>query len=150
MIGKIIHNRNFGATCRYVAREGAIVLGGNMLGRSITDLTDEFRMLQALRPDLKKPVVHLIGAFAKSDRLTDAEMLDIATRFMVGHGYEDSLHTVWRHTDGTTDHFHIITGAVDIDGKAISQSFERFKNKRLCRDLEREFGLQVVPNIHTE
>jgi len=150
MIGKIIHNRNFGATCRYVAREGAILLGGNMLGRTAVELTDEFRMLHALRPDLTRPVVHLIGSFAQSDRLTDAEMLEIATQFMVGHGYEDSLHTIWRHLDGTTDHFHVITGQMDIDGKAINQSWERIRNKRLCRNLEREYGLEVVTNIRKE
>ncbi len=150
MMGKILHNRGFGPTTGYVVRHGAIYLGGNMLGRTAVELTNEFRLLHALRPDLKRPVVHLIGAFAPSDRVTDTEMLEIATKFMVGHGYEDSLHTIWRHTDGTTDHFHIVTAQMDIDGKVISQSFERYRNKRLCRELEKEYGLQLVSNIRKE
>ena len=150
MIGKILHNQDFGSTCRYVARGGAVLLGGNMLGRTAAEISDEFRMLQSLRPDLKKPVVHLVGAFAPNDCLNDAEMLEIASKFLVGLGYEDSLHTIWRHMDGTTAHFHIIAGQMDIDGMAISQSFERFKSKRLCRGLEKEFCLQEVPNIRQE
>jgi len=150
MIGKILHNIGFGPTTRYVVRQGAIHLGSNMLGRTAAELTEEFRLLHALRPDLKRPVVHLIGALAPNDRVTDAEMLEIATKFMVGHGYEDSLHTIWRHMDGTTDHFHIVTAQMDIDGKVISQSFERHRNKRLCRELEKEYGLQPVSNIRKE
>ena len=150
MIGKILHNGSFGATTRYVTRRGAILLGGNMLGRAATELTHEFGMLEALRPDLPKPVVHMILSFAPNDRPNDEEMLEIATKYLVGNGYEDSLHTIWRHFDGTTDHAHIITGQMDIDGKAISQSFERFRNKRLCRDLEIEYGLQRVSNTRKE
>ena len=150
MIGKILHNGCFGATTRYVTRRGAILLGGNMLGRTATELTHEFGMLQALRPDLPKPVVHMILSFAPNDSPTDAKMLEIATEYLVGNGYEDSLHTIWRHLDGTTDHAHIVTGQMDIDGKAISQSFERFRNKRLCRELEIKYGLQTVTNIRME
>ena len=150
MIGKILHNKSFGATTRYVTRRGAIFLGGNMLGHTAAELTDEFEMLQALRPDLSKPVVHMILGFAPNDRPTDAEMLEIATEYLIGNGYEDSLHTIWRHLDGTVDHAHIVTGQMDIDGKAISQSFERFRNKRLCRELEIEYGLQTVSNIRKD
>jgi hypothetical protein len=150
MIGKILHNQSFEASTKYITRPGAILLGGNMLGRTAAEIVGEFQMIQALRPDLKRPVVHLIGAFSTTDRLSDAEMLEVATKYLVGLGYEDSLFTIWRHLDATTDHFHILTGQMDIDGKTISQSFERFLNKRLCRELELEYGLQVVNNLRKE
>lgn len=147
MIGKTMHNENVRATCGYVMREGAIYLGGNALGMTSRELTREFAMLQALKPGLKKPVVHIVGAFAPGDRLTDDEMYEIACRAIDEQGYKHSLFTIWRHLDGTTDHFHVVTSQIDTSGKAISQSFERFRMKRTCRKLEREFGLQLVPNI---
>jgi hypothetical protein len=142
-----MHNKSFAATCAYVAREGAILLGGNMLGIDANELTREFQLLCSLRPSINKPVVHIVGAFAPGDRLSDADMLAVAERYLTEQGYKGSLFSVWRHFDGTTDHFHAITCAIDLNGKPISQSFERYRTKRSCRMLEREFGLTRVGNI---
>ncbi len=150
MIGKTTHNQDFKSTCAYVARDGAVHLGGNMVGVTAKELAYEFELLRTLRPGLKKPVVHLMGAFAPTDRLTDEEMMDVAQRFIEEQGYAGSLYSVWRHFDGTTDHFHAITMAFDLAGRPITQSFERFKTKRSCRMLEREFGLLELPNIRHE
>jgi hypothetical protein len=123
-------------------------LGGNCLGQTPAELTEEFLLLQALRPALKKPVVHLIGALATGESMTDAEMYELAIQLLDAQGYSKSLTSIWRHLDGSTHHFHIITSQIDLDGNAINQSFERFRMKRSCRSLEKKFGLKVVPNVH--
>ncbi len=148
MIGKTIHGQSFGSLCRYVIRPGAVYLGGNCLGRTAEELTEEFRLLQTLRPGLKKPVVHLIGALAPGESMADAEMYELAVQLLDAQGYSKSLTSIWRHLDGSTHHFHIISSQVDLDGNAINQSFERFRMKRSCRSLEKKFGLKVVSNIH--
>lgn len=147
MILKTIHNMDLAATIRYVARGGAVFLGGNTIGMSSRELIQEFSLIHALKPNLTKPVVHLIGAFAPSDRLDDEKMLEIAVEALKAQGYAMSLYAIWRHLDGATDHFHCVTSQVDIRGKSISQSFERYTAKRTCRSLEREYDLQRVSNI---
>ena len=147
MIGKTTHNQNFKSTCAYVARDGAVLLGGNMVGVTAKELAYEFELLRTLRPGMKKPVVHLMGAFAPTDRLSDEEMMGVALRLIEEQGYAGSLYTVWRHFDGATDHFHVITMAFDLAGRPINQSYERYKTKRSCRMLEREFGLLELPNV---
>jgi hypothetical protein len=147
MIGKTMHNESFLATCAYVAREGAIHLGGNMLGLTPKQLAREFALLNALKPNLKKPVVHIVGAFAPGDQLSDGEMLAVACRLLEEQGYKNSLYSVWRHLDGTTVHFHAVTCQIDLNGATISQSFERYQTKRSCRKLEKEFDLQQVANV---
>lgn len=150
MIGKTMHNESFLATCAYVARNGAIHLGGNALGVTPRQLAREFGLLSSLKPNLKRPVVHLVGAFAPGDHLTDDEMLVVACRLVEEQGYQNSLYTVWRHLDGTTEHFHVVTSQVDINGATIGNSFERYRTKRSCRKLETEFGLAAVSNIRNE
>ena len=150
MVGKTICNGDALASLRYVARGGSIRLGGNMLGQSPQELAAEFGLIHALRPSIRKPVIHLVGAFAPKDRLTDQQMYEIALQFIEAQGYQDSLYTVWRHLDGTTDHFHVVTSQVDTEGRAIDRSFERYRTKRTCRRLEKEFGLQVVANVRTK
>lgn len=144
MILKTMHNRSARATIGYVAREGAVLLGGNMLGQTVDELTRELELLLSLRPSLSKPVVHLVGAFAPEDRLTDEEMLAVACHALQEQGYAESLYAVWRHLDGTTEHFHAVASQVDTAGKSISTSFERYKAKRTCRYLERQYGLQEI------
>lgn len=147
MIGKTMHNTSFAATCDYVMREGAIHLGSNMVGFTPTELAKEFELLHALRPGISKPVVHIVVALAPEDNLTDEEMLALANRYLIEQGYGNTLFTVWRHLDGTTGHFHAVTSAIDLNGRPISQSFERYRTKRTCRKLETEFDLRKVLNI---
>jgi hypothetical protein len=149
MIGKTIHGQSFGSLCRYVIRPGAVYLGGNCLGRNPAELTEEFLLLQSLRPALKKPVVHLVGALAPGESMTDEKMFELAVRLIEEQGYGHSLTSIWRHLDGATHHFHIITSLVDTDGNTINQSYERYRMKRTCRSLEREFGLQAVSNVRS-
>lgn len=147
MILKTMHNQSALATLQYVVRDGCRHLGGNMLGMSPRVLAREFGLLHALKPNLTKPVVHIVGAFAPEDHLSDDEMREIACRALGAQGYESSLYTIWRHTDGTTEHFHAITSQVDIAGRTISQSFERYRAKRTCRQLEKDFDLFRVGNL---
>jgi hypothetical protein len=77
-------------------------------------------------------------------------MYELAVQLLDAQGYSDSLTSIWRHLDGSTHHFHIITSQVALDGHAINQSFERYKMKRTCRNLEKKFGLMAVPNVHDQ
>ena len=108
MIGKTLHSQDFKSLCRYVSREGSVLLGSNTLGMTPGEIASEFQMLHALRPGISKPVVHLIGAFAPGENPTDEEMFEAAMRLMREQGYKGTLWSVWRHFDGTTHHFHIV------------------------------------------
>ena len=147
MIGRTLHSRSFLAIFKYVGRTGALCLGGNALGDTPAELAREFELYASLRPNLTKPVVHIIGAFAPSDQVTDEAMYQIACRHLEEQGYGNCLHSIWRHFDGTTAHYHLITCQVDSAGKSVSQSYERYRTKRTCRKLEIEFGLEIVSNF---
>jgi len=124
MVGKTLANGDALASCGYLARGGAVHLGGNMLGRSPNELAAEFGLIHSLRPGIRKPVIHLVRAFAPQDRLTDQQMNGIALRFIEAHGYLHSLYTVRRHFYGTTEHIHVVTGEMDTEGQAIDRSLE--------------------------
>ena len=61
MKGKIVRGSGFGGVLRYVLDEDkeASILGGNMLGRDAKSLAREFGPVRQLRPDCKRPVLHI-------------------------------------------------------------------------------------------
>jgi hypothetical protein len=146
MIGKTLHNRSFLATLKYVGRKGSVHLGGNTLGLTPREMAGEFEMFASLRPNRSKPVVHIIGALAPTDWVSDSQMYEIACRHLQEQGYGNCLFSIWRHVDGTTDHYHVITCEVDARGKTVCQSHERWRTKRTSRKIEIEFGLEIMGN----
>lgn len=70
-----------------------------------------------------------------ADRLGKALKLDGQPRALVLHKYQGH------------EHLHIVWSRADVErGQVVSNSWDRVQHHRLCRTLELEWGLQVVPS----
>ena len=56
-------------------------------------------------------------------------------------GFGDQPYIVYRHNDIGREHLHIVSVRVDETGRAISDSYEHGRSMKVCRELERQFGL---------
>ena len=56
-------------------------------------------------------------------------------------GWATSPDIVYRHNDIGREHLHIVSVRVDETGRAISDSYEHGRSMKVCRELERQFGL---------
>ena len=56
-------------------------------------------------------------------------------------GFGDQPYIVYHHNDIGREHLHIVSVRVDETGRAISDSYEHERSMKVCRELEKQFGL---------
>lgn len=117
------------------------------------NLAREFRLVANLRPAVTKPVRHYSISFAPEDgQVDDFTKEAIAFRILDGLGYEEcQFIAINHHRDDPGhdyahehDHMHIVTNAVTVKGKYVTDSFDRFKIQTILRVAERDFGLREI------
>jgi hypothetical protein len=129
------------------------IIGGCVFNSTPAKLAREFRLVANLRPKVCKPVRHFSIAFAPEDGTVDDVTKEaIALRVLDGLGYQKcQFIAVDHHRDDPGhdyahdhDHIHIVTNAVTVEGKFVSDSFDRFKIQAILREAERDFGLREI------
>ena len=158
MIAKITRGGNFRGATRYALDERNLldrehqpeIIGGNMAGRTSTELTREFEAVRQQRPDIRKPVEHVSLSFARDERpLSNDEMARLADEYLKrrGHDPDRVQYVVVRHRDKDHQHCHILLNRIRTDRTVVPQQYREYlRSKETCRALERDFGLRPVRN----
>ena len=92
----------------------------------------------------ERPMMHISLNPHPDDRLTDAQFSQLADDYMKMMGFENVPFIVFKHEDIDRYHLHIVALRVDTDGRCISDKNNFYKNKKVCRDLEKKYGLKVA------
>ena len=149
MIAKIIKGTNFSGVVSYMLskREGQIkVLQANGVRSSFpNDIAHDFNLQASMCPNVQKPVCHTILSFSThdSERLTDDIMVKIANEYFHEMGYGDTQNLIVRHSDRQHPHLHICINRIGNDGKTISDSNEKYRSTKICRELTERYGLTI-------
>ena len=61
--------------------------------------------------------------------------------------YEDCPYVGWLHRDCDHEHLHLLQAVITWDGNVVSDSHNYHRSKAVCRELEQEFGLAVMPKL---
>ena len=97
MIAKITRGGSFRGAARYALDERhglprthqPEIIGGNMAGRTSTELTREFEAVRQQRPDIRKPVEHVSLSLARADRpQSNDEMARLADEYLKRRGHD--------------------------------------------------------------
>jgi len=146
MIGKIVKGSSFGKVLAYLhAKEGAVLIGGNMEGKNPTQLAEEFSRSKALNPDLKKPVCHISLSVAMHEAQSEEQWQAIASDYMEGMGFGNCQYVIYQHHDQKHDHIHIVANRTCLlDGKTVDDSWDFRRTESLLRKLETTYNLQPV------
>ena len=156
MIAKITRGGSFRGATRYVLDERRgldrdhqpEIVGGNMAGRTSSELAREFEAVRQQRPDIRKPVEHVALSFARDERpLSNEDMARIADEYLRrrGHDLDRVQYVVVRHHDKDQQHCHILLNRVRPDRTVVPQQYREFlRSKETCRAIERDFGLRPV------
>jgi Relaxase/Mobilisation nuclease domain len=153
MIGKIKRGKSFAGVCKYVLQENKKVpgriIGGNMEGRTPSELAREFEVLAAFNDRVKVPVKHFSLSFAETDeKVSDDVKVLLALDYMDKMGYGDSQYIVVSHDrtdhDHAHDHIHIVANSVAMDGSWVNDRLDWKRSQNVLRDLEREYNLTPV------
>lgn len=133
------------------AQNASVLYTNNMIEDRTSDVTISMRnamlsfetYLLANRKTLK-PVVHISINPALEDKLSDEQYISLASDYMEQMGYKDQPYVVFKHNDIDREHIHIVTVKVNEYGKKISDSFQKMKSMKACRELEIKYGLKQI------
>lgn len=148
------HGKNgsgFGGILRYLllAKDRSPRLGASLLssdsgmdGRTPEALAQHMHQTANLRPSVEKPVAHFSLSFHSEEKLTDQQMLTIASKYMERMGYIDCPFAIVRHGDTRNPHIHVVCSRVRYDGSLVTDRMEHRRANRVSASLEKAFGLQ--------
>ncbi|MGZ8174706.1 MAG: relaxase/mobilization nuclease domain-containing protein [Methylobacter sp.] len=135
---------------KYVLKGGDII-GGNMSGTTRHELSAEFLAVSQSRPDIMKMCWHQSLRLPKGEALTNEEWVKLADKYMRKMGFSDSHQRIYvMHNDRKGQHIHIVANRVGLDGKVYLGKNENLLSSKLCRELEKEFGLTQIKEDPTK
>jgi relaxase-like protein len=145
MITRPIKGRGFRGLLNYLAeKDHAQLFGGNMAGRNPRELAHEFGLVRRQRPGLKRAAAHMFLRPAPGEYLTDEQWRNVATYFLAGMGFTDSPYVLYMHGE-PHPHLHIVASRISYAGKVVSDSNDYARADVLLRNIERQYGLRLVP-----
>lgn len=151
MIAKIGRGENIYGALSYnqlkVNKEnGEILLLHKMLetpdgSYSVNQLQKSFEPYLLANRNTEKPVLHISLNPDPNDKVNDERYRLMAQQYMQEMGYGEQPFVVFKHTDTSRTHIHIVSVCVDEEGGKISDSFERKRSMNICRSLEQQYNL---------
>lgn len=161
MIGKISSGSDFGGCVGYALaekeknKEARLLYSEGLLDDSTQSIIEGFECQRRMNHRVEKWVGHISLSYSPEDsaRLSDEAMVKLAHEYMAKMGIRNTQYIITRHLDKEHPHCHIVYNRVDNDGKCISDSNERLRNKEVCKELKRKYGLTFgkgKDNVKTE
>lgn len=130
-------------------------VGGNVFGSTPEELVEEMDTPCHLRQaatgkDSGKCHMHYMLSLAPGETLHAHQWREILFKTMSALGYtEDHKFFGELHRDTDNEHMHIIANRISMrDYKLLSESNDYEVLMVVCREIEQEYGLQVVPMPH--
>lgn len=89
----------------------------------------------------ENPIIHISINPDPTDKLSNEQFSEIAQEYMQKLGYGNQPFIVYKHEDIDRHHLHIVSVKVDETGKMIRDNFQHRLSMRICRELEKKYGL---------
>jgi len=151
MIAKIGRSSNLFGTLSYnnskmEQDKGEILMTNKMIetadGKySVAQLARSFEPYLLANRKTEKHTLHISLNPDPKDKVSNEQYREITEQYMNDMGYGDQPFIVFKHTDIDRSHIHIVSVCIDEDGKKISDQFEKIRSMKVCRELEKKFGL---------
>ncbi len=110
-------------------------------GHDITACMQDFMAYMPSQVRTKKPVIHISLNPHPDDKLSDEQFSAIALEYIEKMGYGNQPFVVYKHEDIDRHHLHIVTLAVNEQGKKINDGNNFYKSKHITREIEQRYGL---------
>ncbi|HCM19459.1 MAG TPA: mobilization protein, partial [Porphyromonadaceae bacterium] len=146
MMAKITKGSSFKGVVKYIIDEKKktqILDADGLRMKSLSSVIDSFVMQAGMNGRVSKPVGHISLDFSVQDRekLTNQLMVRIARDYMKRMRITDTQYIIARHFDREHPHIHLVFNRVDNNGKTISDSNDRYRSEKICKELTHKYGL---------
>ncbi len=125
--------------------EPGVLVGGNMSGATVQQLTREFAAVRALRPDIEKPVWHNALRLPEGETLSPERWQSLCDDYMQRMGFTpDHPRCYVLHDDVQGQHVHIVASRVSATGAVYLGRNENLTSTRIIQHIERAHGLTIT------
>ena len=145
-MAKIVKGKAFKGVVNYVLdkkKEAQIIDCDGLRLKSKASIIQSFIRQTSLNSRVSKSVCHISLNFSEQDKdkLSNQTMAKIAKEYMNKMGITNTQYIVARHFDKEHPHVHIIYNRVDNNGITITDSNDRFRSEKICKELTNHHGL---------
>ena len=151
MVAKISSNNSLFGTLLYnknkLDKEEAKLLSSRNVYERVDGSFSMQTTIKSFEPYLiankrtEKPILHVSLNPSPKDQLNNEQYKDIADRYMEDMGYSNQPYIVFKHTDISRTHLHVVSIRVDESGKKLDSNFENMRSMKVCRQIEKDFNL---------
>ncbi len=125
--------------------EPGVLVGGNMSGATVQQLTREFAAVRALRPDIEKPVWHNALRLPEGETLSPERWQSLCDDYMQRMGFTpDHPRCYVLHDDAQGQHIHILAARISATGAVYLGRNENLNSTRIIQHIERLYGLTIT------
>ncbi len=122
-----------------------VLIGGNLSGIDVRQLSREFAAVRALRPDIGKPVWHNSLRLPAGETLPPERWKTLCDDYMARMGFtRDHPRCYVMHDDAQGQHIHILASRVSATGAVYLGRNENLISTRIIQRLERVYRLTLT------
>ena len=145
-MAKITKGSSFKGVIKYVIdekKETRILNSDGLRLKNLNTVIDGFVTQAGMNGRVSKPVGHVSLDFSAQDKekLSDKVMVRIAHDYMQRMGITGTQYIIARHFDKEHPHIHLVFNRVVNNGKTISDSNDRYRSEKICKELTHKYGL---------
>jgi hypothetical protein len=100
----------------------------------------ELDAISALRPRVKKAIVHVVLSLAPSEEASDHLFAEVALELRRRLGLHDCQVAIWRHLDTANPHVHVVMNRVSPCGDVVSLWGKQKVLRKFCEDMRQQHG----------
>ena len=126
-----------------IAKPGASkLLFNSMASTTPFEMGRELDAVSALRPRVKKAIVHMVLSLSPDEEITDRLFVEMALEVRKRFGLSDTQVAVWRHSDTANPHIHVLMNRVSPSGEVSSMWGKQKVLRQFCDDMRQQHGFR--------
>lgn len=128
---------------KVAGKVAALVACRNMDAPGTAGMVETFRRFERLNISTQKPVFHMAVNPGEGEEWDDDRICSYVDELMEGLGYGKQPYAIYRHSDITREHYHVVSYRTDRKGHKIRDSFENERCLALGTRLGRKYGYRM-------
>ncbi|RRT86374.1 relaxase/mobilization nuclease domain-containing protein [Empedobacter falsenii] len=124
-------------------KQPEIIEKNNIYSDNYKDIGREMTEIAKGNSKVKKPVMHYSISFDEKDKTPEKVRIEAVKSTMRDMGIKDDNHQyiIVKHNDKAHPHYHVIVNRVGLDGKALSDSYTKYRLEVAIDKAEKKLGL---------
>jgi hypothetical protein len=138
---------SFKRVCHYVCQDRSrsqVLYQEGVRGYDHRLMARDFELIHSLCAESTKPVFHGVLLFHRDEKPDDAQMVEIAQKYLREMGLRHNQYAIVKHVDTSHTHLHLVANRIDYNGNRYNPYLEWCISNDVARKLVQEYHLVPV------